>query len=141
MSAHLFAATHRFLGMQHAEGRLHAFAGREAFFIPGANRAASRSPLIRCPLAEQLLGVLQQQPVVSLDDHDHVLVVSQAKVDEGGIQVQRIAGNHVDEPFILREDPFQEPLGRRFLAFAGPLQFHIQGKHSSWPIKWQTTPR
>jgi hypothetical protein len=47
-----------------------------------ANRAAALGPFSRGPLGESLPGILQQEPRISVDDHQRMLVVIHTEVDE-----------------------------------------------------------
>ena len=58
-------------------GRLHSLARREALFVPEVNGtlAVLIDPLAWLLLPEQALGVLHQEPILSLGRDDHMLVV------------------------------------------------------------------
>ena len=73
------------------------------------------------------MSVLKQEAVVALDNHDHLLVVLPAEVDEGGLEVQAVADHGVEVAGVVGEDPLQQALGGRHFSLAGPLELHIQG--------------
>ena len=73
---------------------LDPLAGAEAFFVPGPHGAAFHVPQHRRALSEQTLGVLQQQPLISLDDDDRVLVMRQGQI-VGEIERQDLSEENI----------------------------------------------
>ena len=94
-------------GGEHA---LAAGAGRRADRRAGRDAgwgAAAVLPALGGLLRKEPLGVLQQQPLLALDDHHGVFAVVQAEVDERRVEVQGVATDHVEVTPVVGEDPLQ----------------------------------
>ena len=92
-------------------------------------------------MGEQPGRIVQKQALVPLDDHDGVLVVFAAEPQERRVQVEGVAGDHVEEAAVAGTDPLQQAFGGRLFPFTGLEQFHIQRHRQVVPRQMATTPR
>ncbi len=79
------------------------------------------------------MGVLKQEAVVALDNHDHLLVVLLAEVEEGGLEVQAVADHGVEVAGVVGENPLPQALGGRHFSLAGSLELYVQGNGQVLP--------
>ena len=71
--------------------------------------------------------------MVTADGHNGVLAMFPAEVHEGGVQIEGVPHHDVEEAAIEGKHPLQQPFGRRFFAFAGQQQFHVQRHRQVMP--------
>jgi len=71
--------------------------------------------------------------MLSLGRDEDVLVSLQAEVDEGGVEVQRVCGHHVEESRVLSEHPLEQPLGGSLFALAWADQLDVQDQRQILP--------
>ena len=113
-------------GANHADRVPQLRPGREPLQVPTLAARLLFLPGEGFDFREQAPSIGDQVSILILQHRDEVFAVRQSQLTELGIQVERIAGDHVERPGIPSQQPLEQPPRRRHLALARLLQLQVQ---------------